>query len=168
MRCLLIGLAAAALAGCFPLRSRSVIVVATMLIAAGVAYAHSGGLDQRGGHYNRSTGVYHCHQCRAKTSTRLPTGQAAQQPASTGASFSPDGSTILYAANHDGDLEIYVVNADGTDVRQLTDNDDQDFFPSWSPDGAAIVFSSDRNGAVELFLMDAAGGNQRPLIASER
>ena len=61
-----------------------------------------------------------------------------------------------------------MLNADGTDVRQLTDNDDQDFFPIWSPDGAAIVFSSDRNGAVELFLMDAAGGNQRPLIASER
>ena len=75
---------------------------------------------------------------------------------------------MLYAANHDGDLEIYVVNADGTDVRQLTDNDNQDFFPSWSPDGAAIVFSSDRNGAVELFLMDAAGGNQRPLIAGAR
>ena len=53
-------------------------------------------------------------------------------------------------------------------MRQLTDDDDQDFFPIWSPDGAAIVFSSDRNGAVELFLMDAAGGNQRPLIASER
>ncbi len=117
LRCLLLGLAAAVLAGCFP---------------------------------------------------RLPTGQAAQQPASTDASFSPDGSTILYAANHDGDLEIYVVNADGTDARQLTDNDNQDFFPSWSPDGAAIVFSSDRNGAVELYLMDAAGGNQRPLIAGER
>lgn len=99
---------------------------------------------------------------------RLPTGQAAQQPASTDASFSPDGSRILYAANHDGDLEIYVVNADGTDVRQLTDNDNQDFFPSWSPDGAAIVFSSDRNGAVELYLMDAAGNDQRPLIAGER
>ena len=99
---------------------------------------------------------------------RLPTDQAAQQPASTDASFSPDGSEILYAANHDGDLEIYVVNADGTGRRQLTDNDKQDFFPSWSPDGATIVFSSDRSGAVELYLMDAAGGNQRPLVAGER
>lgn len=99
---------------------------------------------------------------------RMPANQAAQQPAATDASFSPDGSEILYAANHDGDLEIYVVNADGAGRRQLTDNDKQDFFPSWSPDGATIVFSSDRSGAVELYLMDADGGNQRPLIDGGR
>ena len=99
---------------------------------------------------------------------RMPTGPSgAQQSAATDASFSPDGSTILYAANHDGDLEIYVVGADGSDRRQLTDNGGQDFFPSWSPDGNTIVFSSDRGGAVELYLMDADGGNQRPLMAEE-
>ena len=98
---------------------------------------------------------------------RMPTNQAAQQPASTDASFSPDGSKILFAANHDGDLEIFVVNADGSDQQQLTENGNQDFFPSWSPDGNTIVFSSDRNGGVELYLMDADGGNQRPLIDAE-
>ncbi len=95
---------------------------------------------------------------------RLPADRAAQQPAATDASFSPDGSRILFAANHDGDLEIYVVNADGSDQLQLTENGKQDFFPSWSPDGETIVFSSDRTGAVELYLMDADGANQRPLI----
>lgn len=96
---------------------------------------------------------------------RIPSQAAAQrQPASTDASFSPDGSRILFAANHDGDLEIYVVGADGAGMRALTDNDKQDFFPSWSPDGSTIVFSSDRDGAVELYLMDADGGNQRRLI----
>ena len=98
---------------------------------------------------------------------RLPTNQAAQQPAATDASFSPDGSEILFAANHDGDLEIFVVNVDGSDQRQLTDNGGQDFFPSWSPDGQTIVFSSDRSGAEELSLMDTDGGNQRPLIEPE-
>ena len=98
---------------------------------------------------------------------RMPTNPASQQPASTDASFSPDGSQILFAANHDGDLEIYVVAADGSDQRQLTDNGGQDFFPSWSPDAKTIVFSSDRSGAVELYLMDADGGNQRPLVAPD-
>ena len=98
---------------------------------------------------------------------RMPTNPASQQPASTDASFSPDGSEILYAANHDGDLEIFVVNADGSDRRQLTDNGGQDFFPSWSPDGQTIVFSSDRSGAVELYLMDADGANQRPLMPND-
>ena len=97
---------------------------------------------------------------------RFPNPQTAaqQQPASTDPSFSPDGSKILFAANHDGDLEIYVVNADGTGMEALTDNDKQDFFPSWSPDGSMIVFSSDRDGAIELYLMDADGGNQRRLV----
>ena len=101
---------------------------------------------------------------------RFPNPQTAaqQRPASTDASFSPDGSRILFAANHDGDLEIYVVNADGTDMQALTENDTQDFFPSWSPDGSTIVFSSDRDGAVEIYLMDADGGNQRRLIDAER
>ena len=99
---------------------------------------------------------------------RMPTGPSgAQQSAATDASFSPDGSKILFAANHDGDLEIYVIGADGSDQRQLTDNAGQDFFPSWSPDGDTIVFSSDRSGAVELYLMDADGGNQRPLMAKD-
>ena len=60
-----------------------------------------------------------------------------------------------------------MVNADGTGRQTLTDNDTQDFFPSWSPDGSTIVFSSDRDGAVELYLMDADGGNQRRLIDAE-
>ena len=97
-----------------------------------------------------------------------PQAAAQQQPASTDASFSPDGSRILFAANHDGDLEIYVVGVDGAGMRALTDNDAQDFFPSWSPDGSTIVFSSDRSGAVELYLMDADGGNQRRLIDAAR
>lgn len=33
------------------------------LLSNGVLYAHGGGLDRNGGHYNRKTGVYHCHRC---------------------------------------------------------------------------------------------------------
>lgn len=97
---------------------------------------------------------------------RFPNPQTAaqQQPASADPSFSPDGSRILYAANHDGDLEIYVVNADGTGMQALTDNDKQDYFPNWSPDGSTIVFISNRGGSLEIYLMDADGGNQRRLL----
>lgn len=97
---------------------------------------------------------------------RIPPSQASMQPVSTDASFSPNEETILFSANHDGDLDIYTVNTDGTNMLALTSNDDQDFFPSWSPDGNTIVFSSDRGGSVELYLMDADGSNQRLLIGS--
>ncbi len=101
---------------------------------------------------------------------RFPNPQTAaqQQPGTYDPSFSPDGSKILFADDRDGDLEIYVVNADGTGMRALTDNDTRDFFPTWSPDGSTIVFTSNRDGAMALYLMDADGGNQRRLIIDEQ
>ncbi|MDP7068199.1 MAG: hypothetical protein QF637_11290, partial [Acidimicrobiales bacterium] len=50
------------------------------------------------------------------------------------------------------------MNADGTGVTQLTDNDDDgDWWPAWSPNGKQIAFSSDRDGDWEIFVMNADG-----------
>lgn len=38
------------------------IAVAAALLLPSVSFAHGGGLDSNGGHYNRKTGVYHCHR----------------------------------------------------------------------------------------------------------
>ena len=51
------------------------------------------------------------------------------------------------------------MNADGTDVRQLTDNGALDWDASWSPDGDRIAFVSDRYDYAEIFVMDADGTN---------
>ena len=57
-------------------------------------------------------------------------------------------------------MEIFVMDADGTDVRQLTDNDHGDWDPSWSPDGDHIAFTGRRGGPQEeIFVMEADGTN---------
>ena len=59
------------------------------------------------------------------------------------------------------------MNADGTDVRQLTENDGSEDGPSWSPDGDRIAFASDRNGWREIFVMNADGTDVRQLTENE-
>ncbi|MGW8225192.1 MAG: DUF5050 domain-containing protein [Anaerolineales bacterium] len=74
---------------------------------------------------------------------------------------------IIYASDQDGDFEIWMMNADGSDQRQLTDNDSKDISPSWSPDGDQIAFVSDRDGNDEIYIMNADGSDVRRLTNSE-
>ena len=45
--------------------------------------------------------------------------------------WSPDGTRIAFDSTRDGDYEIYVIGADGTDLRQLTNNTHADYLPDW-------------------------------------
>jgi TolB protein len=55
------------------------------------------------------------------------------------------------------------MNADGSDVRRLTDHPKMDCWPAWSPDGKRIAFTSNRDGNYEIYLMNADGSGQRNL-----
>ena len=78
--------------------------------------------------------------------------------------WSPDGKTIAFDSDRDGDREIYVMDADGANVRQLTSNDRFDGVPTWSPDGSYIAFQSDRDGeGQEIYMMRADGTNVQRL-----
>ena len=64
---------------------------------------------------------------------------------------------IAFVSDRDGDIEIYVMNTDGSGVTRLTDNPARDVAQSWSPDGRRITFASDRDGDMEIYVMNTDG-----------
>ena len=76
------------------------------------------------------------------------------------AKYSPDGTKIVFSSDRDTNKDIYVMDADGSDITQLTDSQGQNIQPSWSPDGKYIVFSSSRTGSnYNIHIMKADGSN---------
>jgi pimeloyl-ACP methyl ester carboxylesterase len=65
----------------------------------------------------------------------------------------------------DGDWEIYVIDADGGNLRQLTENTVDDRGPAWSPDGTQLAFVSNRDTGLpndtEIYVMNADGSDPR-------
>jgi Tol biopolymer transport system component len=74
--------------------------------------------------------------------------------------WSPDGTRIAFHSDRDEDMEIYVVDADRSEIVQLTDNEAMDISPTWSPDGTRIAFASNRDGNLEIYTMNADGTAQ--------
>jgi TolB protein len=73
--------------------------------------------------------------------------------------WSPTGSQIVFSAVVDGHRDLYVVNADGTDLRQLTHTPDFDEWdPAWSPDGTQIVFQANPDANWDIYVMDVPDG----------
>ena len=75
--------------------------------------------------------------------------------ARTGVAFAPDGK-IVYEGN-DGD--IWTINRDGGEQRQLTNNSLSDVYPRVSPDGHYIFFTSNRSGSTQVWRMNVDGSN---------
>ena len=73
--------------------------------------------------------------------------------------WSPDGSRIAFTTRRDGNDEIYVMNADGSNPVNLTNHEATDIEPAWSPDGNRIAFTTWRDGDAEIYLMDPDGSN---------
>ncbi|HTS89548.1 MAG TPA: hypothetical protein VMG41_13740, partial [Gemmatimonadales bacterium] len=58
--------------------------------------------------------------------------------------WSPDGKQLVFTGLEGGLSDLYLVNADGTDFRRLTNDRYADLHPVWSPDGKTIAFATDR------------------------
>ncbi len=79
--------------------------------------------------------------------------------------WSPDGGRIAFTAGtpslrNEQYRELFVMNADGGGVTQLTDNDSHDGNPAWTPDGR-ILFNSDRDGNLDIYVMSVSSPGQQ-------
>jgi len=68
---------------------------------------------------------------------------------------SPDGNTIAFMSQRDGNWEIYQIGTDGSGLRRLTDHPAADGLPTWSPDGQWLAFVSNRDGEWAVWAMDS-------------
>lgn len=59
--------------------------------------------------------------------------------------------------NRDGDMDIYAIRPDGSEIVQLTDELGYDGQPAWSPDGQSLAFVSDRDGNLEIYILEFSG-----------
>jgi len=72
---------------------------------------------------------------------------------------------IVFTSDRDGDGEIYLMNADGSNPTNLTDNTDADAVPVISNDGTQIAFLSDRSGHAAIHVMNVDGSNVRKVTS---
>jgi hypothetical protein len=73
------------------------------------------------------------------------------------ATYSPDGAKLAFDSTRDGNTEIYIMDADGSNPRRLTNNPDEDWGATWSPDGRSIAFNSGRIGDGGIFVIGVDG-----------
>ncbi|MCP4429313.1 MAG: translocation protein TolB, partial [Chloroflexi bacterium] len=73
--------------------------------------------------------------------------------------WSPDGENIVFEVVQpsSGFNDLFLINADGSNPRQLTFHPASDSEPVWSPDGSQIAFVSMRDGNWEIYTINADG-----------
>jgi serine/threonine protein kinase/Tol biopolymer transport system component len=80
----------------------------------------------------------------------------------SGISWTPDGRIVYSSVTVEGH-DIWIINADGTSQRQLTNNSRVNRSPAVTPDGRYIFFLSDRTGVPHIWRMDLDGGDPKQL-----
>lgn len=82
------------------------------------------------------------------------------------ASFAPDGK-IYFSSIMSGNDEIWSINADGSNQRQLTNNTADEFAPIISPDNDSVFFVSNKSGSAQLWRMNPDGSNQTQITQTD-
>ena len=96
---------------------------------------------------------------RSRTTTRLTNSQAID----TSASYSPDGSKIVFESDRGGRQQIYVMGADGSNPQRISFGNGSYSTPVWSPRGDLIAFTKQSGGQFSIGVMKPDGSGERLL-----
>jgi Tol biopolymer transport system component len=133
-------------------------------LSAGSASSHAG---YRNGLIAFSASIVEYQLYSARPDGSLRRMLTANAFANRGGVLSPDGRQIAFSSNRSGNTDVFVMNLDGSNVRDLTADDPHaDYGPDWSPDGRTIAFASNRSGSYGLYLVPVAGGAASAVVPS--
>jgi tricorn protease len=81
--------------------------------------------------------------------------------------FSPDGKSIAFSSDRNGNLDVFIISSTGGTATQLTFHSADDNVLGWTPDGKSVVFSSNRGEDFmpKIYTVSVDGGLQRPTAA---
>ena len=82
-------------------------------------------------------------------------------------SWDPQGRSVVFVSERDGDKEVYIMRLDGTGLANLTRHPADDWTPAWSPDGQWIAFASFRDENWELYAVRSDGTELIQLTQNE-
>jgi Tol biopolymer transport system component len=91
---------------------------------------------------------------------------------------SPDRTRVVFSSNRSGSFDIYLMDADGQNLRRLTSNSWNEGEPAWTPDGGRIVYTTTSGTTTQIAIMamdgsetrqltTASGGNHSPSVSSD-
>ena len=106
-----------------------------------------------------STGAAPASQPAAATDTAAPSSASSSAP---GERVRLHGR-VAFAADRHHNVDLYLLDQPGGQLRRLTSSPAADLSPTWAPDGRQLAFRSDRDGNDEVYVMNADGSRQRNL-----
>jgi WD40 repeat protein len=81
--------------------------------------------------------------------------------------WSPDGKTLAYCAERNGEFEVYTIPVEGGEETRLTTAPGLDDGPDYSPDGQFIYFNSERTGLMQIWRMRPDGSEQTQITSDD-
>ncbi|MBI1881892.1 MAG: PD40 domain-containing protein, partial [Chloroflexi bacterium] len=81
--------------------------------------------------------------------------------------WSPTGEWVAFGSGGEENPDVYLVDAMGKQVVNLTNNPAKDNFSTWSPDGRTVLFTSDRDGTINIYAVSVQGGEATALTGPD-